>query len=200
MNFDRITIEPNKMGGVPCIRGLRIPIATIVGMVDEGISVQDIVADYPDIEAADIQQAVEYTAQAWPNPRPSRDGRVRTIMPTHLATCSHLAAYWLRGDPLGDLLGEAIDAGEALQGLWHPRRPPVYVRPDEVCRRSSALRSAWERTSIDDEWSTHEARVVSDVYSYACAHGEAIVSALEAPMDRERGDRVIMPNRDPVTS
>lgn len=59
MRFERITIEPDKMGGVPCIRGLRIPVATVVGMVAEGMSVDEILADYPDLEAEDIREALQ---------------------------------------------------------------------------------------------------------------------------------------------
>lgn len=63
MRFERITIEPDKMGGVPCIRGLRIPVATVVGMVAEGMSVDEILADYPDLEAEDIREALQYAAE-----------------------------------------------------------------------------------------------------------------------------------------
>ena len=52
------------MGGVPCIRGLRIPVATVVGMVAEGMSDQEILAAYPDLEAEDIREAVRYAAEA----------------------------------------------------------------------------------------------------------------------------------------
>ncbi|HRX84149.1 MAG TPA: DUF433 domain-containing protein [Phycisphaerae bacterium] len=62
--FDRITVRPEQMGGVPCIRGLRIPVATVVGLVAEGQSVADILADYPDLEAKDIYQALAYAAEA----------------------------------------------------------------------------------------------------------------------------------------
>ncbi|MCA1702314.1 MAG: DUF433 domain-containing protein [Actinobacteria bacterium] len=64
MRFERITVEPDKMGGFPCIRGLRIPVATVVGMVAEGMTVEEILADYPDLEAGDIRQALEYAAEA----------------------------------------------------------------------------------------------------------------------------------------
>jgi uncharacterized protein (DUF433 family) len=64
MRFGRITIEPDKMGGVPCIRGLRIPVATVVGMVAEGMSVDEILADYRDLEAEDIREALQYAAEA----------------------------------------------------------------------------------------------------------------------------------------
>ena len=64
VRFERITVEPEKMGGVACIRGLRIPVATVVGMVAEGLTVDEIVADYPDLEPADVRQALEYAAEA----------------------------------------------------------------------------------------------------------------------------------------
>lgn len=64
MPFERITVEPDKMGGVPCIRGLRIPVATVVGMVAEGMSVDEILADYPDLEAEDVRESLQYAAEA----------------------------------------------------------------------------------------------------------------------------------------
>jgi uncharacterized protein (DUF433 family) len=64
MRFERITAEPDKMGGVPCIRGLRIPVATVVGMVAEGMTVAEILADYPDLEAGDVTEALQYAAAA----------------------------------------------------------------------------------------------------------------------------------------
>lgn len=64
MNFTRITVEPDKMGGVPCIRGLRIPVATVVGMVASGMSGEEILKAYPDLEPEDIRQALYYAAEA----------------------------------------------------------------------------------------------------------------------------------------
>lgn len=60
MSFERITIDPHKMGGVPCIRGLRFPVATVVGMVAEGMTADEILESYPYLEAADITEALEY--------------------------------------------------------------------------------------------------------------------------------------------
>jgi uncharacterized protein (DUF433 family) len=57
---NRITIDPRQMGGVPCIRNLRIPVATIVGLIDEGVSEAEILEDYPDLELEDLVAAVEY--------------------------------------------------------------------------------------------------------------------------------------------
>jgi len=62
--FDRITARAEQMGGVPCIRGLRIPVATVVGMVADGMSTQEILDSYPDLEAEDVEQALRYAAEA----------------------------------------------------------------------------------------------------------------------------------------
>jgi len=64
MKFNRITIEPDKMGGMPCIRGLRIPVATVVGMVATGMNEKEILNAYPDLEPADIREALLYAAEA----------------------------------------------------------------------------------------------------------------------------------------
>ncbi|MGH7058043.1 MAG: DUF433 domain-containing protein [Acetobacteraceae bacterium] len=63
MTFARITIDCEKMGGVPCIRGLRIPVATVVGMIADGMSPAEILADYPDLEVEDIREALRYAAE-----------------------------------------------------------------------------------------------------------------------------------------
>lgn len=64
MTFDRITVRAEQMGGVPCIRGLRIPVATVVGMVADGMTTDQISAAYPDLEAADVEEALRYAAEA----------------------------------------------------------------------------------------------------------------------------------------
>jgi len=61
--LDRITADANKMGGVPCIRGLRIPVSTVVGMVAEGMTVAEITEAYPDLEAEDVRQALQFAAE-----------------------------------------------------------------------------------------------------------------------------------------
>jgi len=60
--FDRITFDPKIMGGRACIRGMRIPVSVIVGQIAHGATVEEILADYPDLEAEDVQQALEYAA------------------------------------------------------------------------------------------------------------------------------------------
>ncbi len=64
MTFKRITIRPDQMGGVPCIRDLRIPVATIVDMVADGMGEPEILAAYPDLQADDIHEALHYAAEA----------------------------------------------------------------------------------------------------------------------------------------
>jgi len=64
MKFTRITVDPQQMGGVPCIRGFRIPVATVVGMVADGMAETEILAAYPDLRHEDIAEALHYTAEA----------------------------------------------------------------------------------------------------------------------------------------
>jgi len=62
MAFMRITINPTQMGGVPCLRGLRIPVATIIALVAEGETREDILTLYPDLEAEDVREALLFAA------------------------------------------------------------------------------------------------------------------------------------------
>jgi len=64
MKFTRITIKPTQMGGVPCIRALRIPVATVVGMIADGMSNEEILRAYPDLEAQDIREALRFAAES----------------------------------------------------------------------------------------------------------------------------------------
>ena len=64
MTFARITVDAGQMGGVPCIRGLRIPVATVVGMVADGMTEPEILAAYPDLEQEDVREALRYAADA----------------------------------------------------------------------------------------------------------------------------------------
>lgn len=62
MQFARITTNPQKMGGVPCIRSLRIPVTTIFDMFADGMRDQEILQAFPDLEAEDIQEVLQYVA------------------------------------------------------------------------------------------------------------------------------------------
>ncbi|MEQ1897845.1 MAG: DUF433 domain-containing protein [Vicinamibacterales bacterium] len=64
MAFERITVNPAQMGGVPCIRGVRIPVATVVDLVADGMAIEEILAAYPDLDPADIREALQFAAEA----------------------------------------------------------------------------------------------------------------------------------------
>lgn len=63
MKFKRISIDPRQMGGVPCIRGLRIPVSTVVGMIADGMTRAQILEAYPDLKPKDIGEALSYIAE-----------------------------------------------------------------------------------------------------------------------------------------
>lgn len=60
--FDRISQQPDVMGGKACIRGMRVTVGMIVGQIGAGHSIQEILADYPYLEREDILQALRYAA------------------------------------------------------------------------------------------------------------------------------------------
>ena len=60
--FDRITFDPQIMGGRACIRGMRIPVSVIVGQVAHGANAEEILQGYPELESRDIEQALQYAA------------------------------------------------------------------------------------------------------------------------------------------
>jgi uncharacterized protein (DUF433 family) len=64
MKFDRITTDPGQMGGLPCIRGLRIPVASVIDMIADGMSPADIIDAFPDLLPQDIEQALHYAAES----------------------------------------------------------------------------------------------------------------------------------------
>jgi uncharacterized protein (DUF433 family) len=61
-NFERITVDPAQMGGVPCIRRLRIPVATVLRLLAGGMAEQEILTQYPDLEAEDIRECLRFAA------------------------------------------------------------------------------------------------------------------------------------------
>lgn len=60
--IERITVNPTQMGGVPCIRSLRIPVSTIIGLIADGMRNEDILESYPDLELEDIKEALRFAA------------------------------------------------------------------------------------------------------------------------------------------
>ncbi|WP_322760924.1 DUF433 domain-containing protein [Frankia sp. Cr2] len=64
MTFERISVDPAQMGGLPCIRGMRVTVSAVVGQLAAGRSAEDVLADYPYLEYADILASLEYAAAA----------------------------------------------------------------------------------------------------------------------------------------
>ena len=60
--FDRITFDPAVMGGRACIRGMRLTVSLLVNLVANGMSTEDIIREYPELEAEDIRQALQYAS------------------------------------------------------------------------------------------------------------------------------------------
>jgi uncharacterized protein (DUF433 family) len=60
--FDRVTFDTAVMGGRACIRGMRITVALVVNLVANGMSTQDIIREYPELESEDIRQALQYAS------------------------------------------------------------------------------------------------------------------------------------------
>ncbi len=76
MPYERITIDPGQMGGVACIRGLRIPVATIISMLAEGMSEDAILVDFPDLELPYIREALRFAAET------VLEGRIPVLAPS----------------------------------------------------------------------------------------------------------------------
>ena len=62
MRFSRITVRPDQMGGVPCVRELRIPVATVVGLLAQGMAEEEVLAEYPDLELDDLRDVLRFAA------------------------------------------------------------------------------------------------------------------------------------------
>lgn len=64
MATNRITVDPGQMGGLPCIRGMRVTVGAIVGQLAAGRTVDEVLADYPYLERDDVLAALDYAAKA----------------------------------------------------------------------------------------------------------------------------------------
>ncbi len=60
--FERITVDPEQMGGLPCIRGMRVTVSMVLGQLAGGQTIEQLLADYPYLERADVLAALEYAA------------------------------------------------------------------------------------------------------------------------------------------
>lgn len=64
MQFTRITVNPHQIGGLPCVRGLRMPVSVIIAMLGNGMTEEEILSDHPDLEKEDIKEALLYASEA----------------------------------------------------------------------------------------------------------------------------------------
>ncbi|WP_219416741.1 DUF433 domain-containing protein [Pseudonocardia nigra] len=62
MAFERVTVDPERMGGLPCIRDLRVTVSMVLGQLAAGRTIEQLLADYPYLEHADVLAALEYAA------------------------------------------------------------------------------------------------------------------------------------------
>jgi hypothetical protein len=128
-----------------------------------------------------------------------RSGRVRALQPSKIVYCSHLLSYWVRVQPLGELLGEAIDGGESLRGdLWHRFRIPMVHPASQSRELYEKLRVEWERVislKVGPEelgYLGNEIPLVLSVFAHASAHQQAVVSVLDPPQDKNSPEIVLL--------
>ena len=119
---------------------------------------------------------------------------------TELTAVSHLLAYWIKIQPLGELLGTAIDGGELINDeLWHPLRKPAFHSSEDVVKLHEQIAAEWNRIPADKQTTEPfdyfgpEIEKLLSVFKRAATNGECIVSILEPPADKERADRVKFP-------
>jgi len=79
MGFSRITSTPHQCGGVPCLRSLRIPVATVLEMIGDRMTTTEILAAFPDLVAEDVEEALRYAAAHAKPANPATGGRVRRV-------------------------------------------------------------------------------------------------------------------------
>jgi hypothetical protein len=121
------------------------------------------------------------------------------LHPTLVSGASHLLSYWVKTQPLGQLLNEAIDGGELLHGeFWHPLRPPMFHRPIRVRSLAEQVETAWDSVKAemprdDGGWLVAEIGRLLRLYRHAATAGECVVTALDLPGDEERARRVRIP-------
>jgi hypothetical protein len=125
-----------------------------------------------------------------------RTGRGARLRPSLVLGTSHLLAYWVKVQPLGELLHRALDGGEPIRDdLWHPLRPPLFHRPAMVRGLAQEIDAAWSQTRRGEplpagDWIASEIERLLRLFGHAAEAGECVVSALEPPLDAERGRRV----------
>lgn len=121
------------------------------------------------------------------------------LEPSLVVAVSHLIGYWVEVQPLGKMLGQAIDGGATVSpGLWHPLRPPVFHRAEAVQSLHGQLADEWQRVLAEkpvaeDDWYRIEIEKVLRLFRHAAGRTECVVSILERPGDQERASKVRIP-------
>ncbi len=126
MRFERITVNPGQMGGQPCIRELRIPVVTVVAMVEDGMTAEEVVEALPDLDAADVSEALHFAAAS---------------VQEKLLPIQHLAPQPLRKANRTRPVYIPIQSGsgDEFVDLERPDRPPISLATiPEDQRHSSA--------------------------------------------------------------
>jgi hypothetical protein len=127
------------------------------------------------------------------------EGKIESMSASRIERVSHYLAYSVSHQPLGKLLGQAIDGGEPLrEDLWHPFRAPVVKTVNDVKSCSTDLNEAW--TAVTSQWNVSEGdwyRIeitkLLSIYNHASRESEYIVSILEPPADSEHVRKVKIP-------
>ena len=118
---------------------------------------------------------------------------------SRLETVSHLLASWVKAEPIGGLLREALDGGDLLaEHLHHPLRPPRVHAPERVAPLAAALREAFAAATAGEpvrevRWFIPEIEWAIGLFEHAAARGEAVVSVLTPPLDEARASQVRIP-------
>jgi hypothetical protein len=121
------------------------------------------------------------------------------LTPSLRVHVSHLIAYWVQVQPLGQLLGQAIDGGTAINSaLQHPLRDPCYHEPEVVKSLYAQLAAAWQQALgmgpvAEDDWYRIEIEKVLRLFRHAAERGECVVSVLQPPADAGRASKVRIP-------
>lgn len=121
------------------------------------------------------------------------------LEPSLVVAVSHLIGSWVVVQPLGKLLGQAVDGGLAVSSdLWHPLRPPVYHNAETVRAIHHQLADEWQRVLADqsvpeDDWYRVEIEKVLRLFWHASNRSESVVGVLERPADQVRAQKVQIP-------
>jgi hypothetical protein len=120
-------------------------------------------------------------------------------VPQLITSITHLAAYWIKVQPLAAVASEVIDGGEEVSAtLWHPLRTPRYHKPTAVKELLPRLSEAWalaQRPPVTREvpWFRYDVEAVLESLRFAAESDLGVVTALTHPFDEERARRILTP-------